>query len=226
VHQPIVTERRSLRQKNRLCDFVARYARSTGVPWDVQAQDELSGGRVMIVPRGYSSHLHMQLLQELAASKNKPYEMMFLVPPDLVTGEERRFALHDAWARWGIAVWDGTSPELRNEYPTKIEEHRLLQYDSCRGLEAWTTVCLDFDVFVDYKRLEATRYVAQAKLGEQLALRSDDETSRLLAQRWAMIPLTRAIDTLVITLRDAKSDTGKRLRSLHEQMPDFVTWLN
>ena len=51
----------------------------------------------------------------------------------------------------GINVWDGTSTDLRTQYAVNLNEHRLLQYESCRGLEGWTVINLDFDKFIDYK---------------------------------------------------------------------------
>ena len=41
---------------------------------------------------------------------------------------------------------------------------------------------------------------------------------------WSLMPLTRAIDTLVIVLRDANSEVGKGLKSIAESMSDFVSW--
>ena len=42
---------------------------------------------------------------------------------------------------------------------------------------------------------------------------------------WVMIPLTRAIDTLIITLNDCESDVGRTLRSIADENPDFITWM-
>ena len=40
-----------------------------------------------------------------------------------------------------------------------------------------------------------------------------------------MIPLTRAIDTIVITISDPTSETARLLKEISEDHPDFVSWL-
>jgi hypothetical protein len=226
-HKPIVYEKRSLRQKTNLCLFVERYASALGVPWDVEPQSELTGGRIIISPRSYDAELHQRLLKDCLDNGNRPYEMLFLAPPSLVgqLPHPHQFKLRDEWARWGIPLWDGTVRDLRAQYPSSVSEHRLLQYDSCRGLEGWTVVCLELDDFVAHKIATAPiNELRQTGAQLSLALRDDDEERRLYANRWSLIPLTRAMDTLVITLRNPRSETGQLLRNLALQMPDFVEW--
>ena len=50
----------------------------------------------------------------------------------------------------GIDIFDGTNTSNRHRYPTK-DIARLYQYDSCRGLESWVTVCYQFDELIKYK---------------------------------------------------------------------------
>jgi hypothetical protein len=226
-HKPIISEKRSLRQKTSLCAFVGHFAQANNVPWDVEPSEALTGGRVIITPQMYSPELHTRLYAACVAAGNKAYEMLFLAPPMLVDPQRRRFALQDEWARWqpAVRIWDGISPDLRSEYPQRVDEHRVLQYDSCRGLEGWTVVCLDFDDFVQYKHNTAP---AQLPIEAQktLPLRDEAEERALHAARWSLIPLTRAIDTLVITLRDPQSATARQLREIAAKMPDAVEWLS
>jgi hypothetical protein len=42
---------------------------------------------------------------------------------------------------------------------------------------------------------------------------------------WSLIPLTRAIDTVVITLRNPNSTYAQRLKTVAEKLPDFVEWI-
>ena len=41
---------------------------------------------------------------------------------------------------------------------------------------------------------------------------------------WALMPLTRPIDTLVITLSNTDSEVGKMLKKLADTYPDFIEW--
>ena len=53
---------------------------------------------------------------------------------------------------WGYSVWDGVDPDTRHSFPKNIEQLRVVQYESCRGLEGWTVVNLSFDEFYNVKR--------------------------------------------------------------------------
>jgi hypothetical protein len=223
-------EKRSLRQKVNLCRFQRQYADLVGVNWDLLPKDDLIGGKVIIVAREYEPNLHQQLIAECEQSGNKPYEMLFAVPPSLVVKEsmlgsnvERQFMLTQQWKEWGIPIWDGTSDKLRSAYPKNVDEFRLVQYESCRGLEGWTVVCLWMDDFIEYKKSTfADEQEGQVSLG----LQSEAEKRRDFAYKWSMIPLTRAVDTLVITLKDPKSEYAKILRQVAQQCQDFVEWID
>ena len=41
---------------------------------------------------------------------------------------------------------------------------------------------------------------------------------------WSLMPLTRPIDTLVITLKDPNSKVGQMLQQLANDYRDFVEW--
>jgi len=59
-----------------------------------------------------------------------------------------------------------------------------------------------------------------------MALRTRDEQTRIFATQWAMVPLTRAVDTIVITLRRADSELAKALKRVADNRPGIVQWLN
>ena len=41
-------------------------------------------------------------------------------------------------------------------------------------------------------------------------------TAKVLTYLWALMPLTRAIDTLVITLKDPNSEVGQIIKKMHD----------
>jgi len=59
----------------------------------------------------------------------------------------------------------------------------------------------------------------------ELALESFEEKRNRFVYLWALIPMTRAIDTLVITLKDKESYVAKVLREIYEENPDFIEWI-
>ena len=48
------------------------------------------------------------------------------------------------------------------------------------------------------------------------------QIARAVAWNWAMICLTRPIDTLVITVRDAETEPSRLLYSVAGALPDIV----
>ncbi len=225
-------EKRSLRQKQNLGRFIESFANEIDARWDLEPSDKLLGGRVIVVIGKYTKALHDRLVASSTAAKTIAYDHMFLAPPLLTKTEQMRngrttkvFALRDSFNSMGIRVWDGINTWDRTEYPTDVREHRVVTYESARGLEAWVVVCLAFDSFYDYK-LRHPYIVNQApeSEGTQLALGLPDseERVRALVNDWLLIALTRAVDTTVITLENRNSAAAKMVLQVAEQMKDFV----
>ena len=112
-------------------------------------------------------------------------------------------------------LFDGVDYANRTKYPTH-NECRLYQYDSCRGLEGWCVVCLNLDELVDYKKKTCTI--------DTNSLLSEEEQRKRYALLWTLIPLSRPIDTLVITLQNPQSEIGEILKDLCDSFSDFATW--
>ena len=224
-------EKKGLRQKVNLVNFVNRFAEKLDINWELESKKELIGGKVLISTKGYFQELHQRQFDLVNNNGNSSYEMMFLVPPSLVeryqkTDEfgksyiDKRFRQTKEYEERNIHFWDGTSKDLRTEYVVDLNQHRLLQYESCRGLEGWTVVNLDFDKFIEYKM-----QTFEEEETNELALESLEEKRRRFVYLWALIPLTRAIDTLVITLSNPNSYISKVLKEVYEENPDFVEWI-
>jgi hypothetical protein len=214
--------KKGLRQKVNLVAFVNKVAEKLNINWEVEPKEELIGGRIIISSSGYDQELHEQLYNECISKGNLAYEMMFLVPPSLVerNGKKRHFNGTESFNQMKIHLWDGTDTDLRTEYPIELNQHRLLQYESCRGLEGWTVVCLDFDQFIKYKM-----ETYEEENVNELALESFEEKRDRFVYLWSLIPLTRAIDTLVLTIKDKDSRIHGILREIYEENPDFIQWI-
>ena len=55
---------------------------------------------------------------------------------------------------------------------------------------------------------------------------TDDEILQNHANKWAMIPLTRAIDTLIIHINSSESFIGNILKEIHELHPEEIEWIS
>ena len=111
---------------------------------------------------------------------------------------------------------------VRSDYSISGDDARVLQYDSARGLEAWTVVCLEYDTFIEEKM---SHYKETNSTESMLIIESSEEKRIKFMLNWALIPFTRAIDTLIITLKDKSSQTGAVLKQIADENPDYITFI-
>lgn len=210
-----------LRQKYNIAKFVNAFSKEMGLDWHINPNINLRGGQVIIRSK-YDTKIHRKLT-DYCHSKNsncENYDILFLVPPQMVCHKRNKsyFKNIDTWKENGILVFDGTNDTLREQYSVNLDECRLYQYESCRGLEGWITICLQFDKLVEFKLKEAQ----DLPFNDSLELESPEERQRKYAYLWSLMPLTRAIDTLLITISDTSSDISTRLLKVARMYPDFV----
>ena len=213
-----------LRQKANIISFLNVFSKEMdALGGKILASDKMLGGRVRIIDSNRLYSVHTEEINRLKHSGNIAYDMLYLVPHTWVKKEYGNacFAKKDDFEKNGIFFWDGTNDIIRDSYSIRSDEIRILQYDSSRGLEGWTVVCVDFDVFVEEKYKE---YV-EGKV-DTLLLESPEERKKKYIYNWMMIPLTRAIDTLIITLKDIQSEMGKLLKNIADECPDYISWMD
>lgn len=217
---------RCLRMKANSALFVSDMARDLSLAdWDLEPNIEAVGGRVIIVEGDLAAdhRLFEHLRDEALALGNYPVDMLACVPPSLA-GEGAPEALcrpARTIANKGGKVWDGTSRDVREHFPTDREALRFVQYDLCRGLEGWTVINYGFDELWEYKYRQW--YLETHEHGGLFD--SADALAADHASRWAMIPLTRAMDTLVINVSIETSRMKETLRRIFLRREDFVEWL-
>ena len=107
----------------------------------------------------------------------------------------------------GFMFWDGTIGNKSELIPPSQNESRIIYYESCRGLEAWSVACFAMDKFFNQKREEPD---AEKYLIEDLFLNQDNEQRKnMFATTWLIMAMTRVIDTLYIQVNDRNSTFGK-----------------
>ncbi len=103
--------------------------------------------------------------------------------------------------------WDGTVEDKSQLIVPSPNESRVIYYESCRGLEAWTVACFALDKFFSQKREDPD---AEKYLIEDLFLNQNNEQRKsMYAAAWALMALTRVIDTMYIQINDRDSEFGK-----------------
>jgi hypothetical protein len=223
----IVKLKACLRMKAALARFVVYLAAALGLgEWDVVPNTDASGGRVIVIEGDYfaDKRHHDQLMRENEADGNQPVDMLVCVPPQLAirssSGESTGSVPGGILEEWGQEVWDAVAEDTRSGYPTSVKQLRLVQYDSCRGLEGWTTINLGLDEFYNYKRS-----IWRAPVPTDPGVFMDDPAlAHLFAARWVMIPMTRAIDTLVIQIGMENSPLREALLKTKHMCSEFMEW--
>lgn len=215
--------RKCLRMKANLAAFVGDIALTLGLDdWDLEPNAEAAGGRVIVVEGNLAAQPAWigELVAEARSLGNYPVDLLACVPPSLIAwnGCDAAAAIADH----GGSVWDGTARDVREHYPTDRGELRFVQYDSCRGLEGWTTFNYALDELWDYK---VRQWLAEGHEIDAL-LETREEAAARHAARWIMIPLTRAIDTLVINVGTAPGPLRDALGEVAGRRADFVQWID
>ena len=214
--------RQSVRMKSNLAAFTRFIAGELGVPgWDLGPNDQAPGGKVLLVEGDLlrAPALHNELFAEAVATGNSLIDCLYIVPPEIArAGADGLTPVARFLAREGINCWDGTSYDVRRDMPRDIAAPRIVQYESCRGLEGWTVFATGLDRFWEHRLQQAGRCAGQT-LGDA------DEAARQVAARWMMIPLSRAMDTLVISVARSDSEIGRLLDRAARALPDVVSWV-
>lgn len=213
---------RCLRMKKNLGVFANEVAAKAGLNWQVEPNDEAAGGKVIVLLGRYGDDpgLVEKLAEEARQTENDRVDFLHCVPASSVragaSGKRSDLAL--CLERFGYETWDAVDEAVRQDFPRSSNVFRVLQYESNRGLEGWTTVLDGFDEVLGQRSAQelAVRYSE----GDQVT--DPERQARLAAWRWAMISLTRPIDTLVVSLRDPEAEASRLLLGVAARHGDFV----
>jgi hypothetical protein len=212
---------RCLRMKRNLGLFANTVAGLAGLNWEIEPNDAAAGGKVILLRESYADHpdLVRELLEDARTKGNEPVDFLHCVPPSgVVSGADGRCSkLAMAMSKNGHETWDAVNEVTRLDYPRSTNQFRVLQYESSRGLEGWTTVLDELDKAWDGKR---SNWLAENAGVEHSG--NPDRMAAAAAWRWCMIGLTRPMDTLVITVSDAASIVGTLMSEAARRHPDFV----
>jgi hypothetical protein len=218
----IVPLTKSLRLKASLAETVGHLAEELEVAeWRIEPIPEAYGGRVHVVCGDILADSVPERFKSAGWKDGTlPIDTLLCVPPSWVveSGTRRESRVAQVLRMNGFKTWDAVESSLRDEYPTDPEQFRIVQYDSCRGLEGWTVFCFGIDEFFEHKRSHAS-----IPDSERLTLMFDpDVAASEFAKRWLMIPFTRAMDTLVLHVSREDSYVGQLLTQLHTRFPAQV----
>ncbi|MCA9017650.1 MAG: hypothetical protein KDA77_20165, partial [Planctomycetaceae bacterium] len=231
----------SLRTKGATCQIVGEIARDLGVKgWDLEPDPEIYGGRltILVEPHARSAmHRCLKLVDEdiERSERLQPSDNLICMPSSKMSGGTNYEWLFDrAIEDQNRNSWRGFDPDDRRQYVYDPSQLKAVRYNSCRGMEGWTAICLGLDAFFDFqiRNPRIDREELKKELEEQVGLFADSNLEDEFRKRafeyavnWIMIPLTRSIDHLVIHIANEQSRLGGILRAVSDRNPDAVEWL-
>ena len=219
--------KKCLRMKRNLSIFAKKVSDDADLGWNLEANENAPGGKIIITNNDYKQNvnLHNELVKELKDSKNENVDMLFCVPSNEVIKQDKNYSSHigNLLKSWGNEIWDGVNPNARMDFVRNVNNFRVVQYASCRGLEGWTVVLESFDIFLELKYKE--RYKQGLSEYEIESFQNIEDVSMKYAFRWGLIPITRPINTLVINLTNKDSLFGKKIIKIANQFEDFVEYI-
>lgn len=203
-----------LRMGQNLSRFVKEFCLDRGMSWNQEIEYSNFPGKITMVDGPYTKSLHEEIMAKHGEDGNQPIDALFCV----WDSRGSRPALIREFSEWGLDAWDGTTDEGKESFPTRYTQHRIVNYRSCRGLEGWTVVCSGLDTYL------GDRYRRGLKNPPSL-LMSPDEHAKQQATLSALIPLTRALNHLVIQFEG--NGTFKELcRKLYEKNHEYIRWIS
>lgn len=223
----------SYRQKENIIDFVNVLAKEYTINLQLKSHTSSKGvGKIILDLRNdhslYNFNQINQLLKYGKLNECSIYEsLMILVTSKYIDYESeesfkvdvtdhvvkenksinRTLREEEVFINNGISVWSGVSENKSKLQVPFQNQPRVISYDSCRGLEAWSVMCLDLDGFIEAKRNSDD---AQGYLADDLFL-SEEQRKDKYALIWLLMAFTRPIDTLYLDLRKRNNSISKKI---------------
>ena len=129
---------------------------------------------------------------------------------------------------YGYEVWDATGEVTRRNRPNSTRVMRVLNYESSRGLEGWSVFLHCFDKFWEAKMEEASNEYEKISSQQELfqsTYQTKEEWCKDFSGKWALIALTRSVDSIVIHIEDKESYIGRKLNKIYKEGDNFIHWL-
>jgi hypothetical protein len=198
----LVNLRISHRNKKDLTDFFNSFSKIhfNSKQWELKENRNLNGGNLILLnTKEYKKSFQIELDNKLIENKNSKYDLMFLTP-NKESDKDYAVIIRTKLDDWNYKSWiysgfnKTTEEESYSKFP--IDAYRIMNYQSCRGLEAWTLVIWNLDVIIQNIKFQHVKDFPET---------SESETIEQI-NNWLLMIFTRAIDTLVITFEDTESE--------------------
>jgi hypothetical protein len=213
-----------LRMKRNLCDFVLHVSTTSNVDWALKPNTKAGGGRVFVLKGSYASYpeKHNKLLKYAKEDGNAEIDFLLCVPYTTVTTTRgvKSSSLSEWLIREGFQCWNGLDDKTRKDFPRSKDQFRVVQYQSCRGLEGWVVVLEYLDEFWWHRYQQ--RIAEGLTPAEEMGFLDIEEVAIRYAWTQVIMAMSRPIDTLVITLKDTSSELAKSIINIAKLKNDYA----
>lgn len=199
---PPINLGQSFRQKMNLCLFINEFSEKIDFNRRIGINNELNGGGVLVFTRRYNiEDYKTQLKYCVKECKNAAYDLLILV-------NNKNDIFLNGLLEQGVPFHDGTNNKLKDKYPSNTDASRLYNYRSCRGLEGWIVIAQHLDLFIEEE------YSSKTEARKGLSL---EETRQEHIANWLYMIFSRAIDRLIITLKNPNTEYSKIILKIAEE---------
>jgi hypothetical protein len=206
----LVNLRISHRNKKDLTDFFNSFSKIhfDSKQWELKENRNLNGGTLILMNTiEYKKSFQIELDKKLLENKNSKYDLMFITPNKSADTDYSNIisAKLENW-NYKSFIYSSFNKNIEEESYTKfpIDAYRIINFQSCRGLEAWTLVIWNLDVIIKNIKFQFVKDFPET---------SELETIEYV-NNWLLMILTRAIDTLVVTFEDKESKEYQMIANL------------
>ncbi|MDB4108872.1 DEAD/DEAH box helicase family protein [Porticoccaceae bacterium] len=223
-NQNIIYLQDCLRMKRNLCDFVSSVSNVGDIEWTLKPNAKAGGGRVIVLKESYASYptMHAELIKNAKEDGNAEIDFLICVPHSTVkSGRDGKSSkLIELFISEGFKCWNGLNNEVRKDFPKSKDQLRVVQYQSCRGLEGWVVVLEYLDEFWIQRYKERLREGLTPS--EEKNFADIEEVATRYAWAQIIMAMSRPIDTLVITLKDSNSKLGLAIKNISSSRSDYI----
>lgn len=224
-----------------LCNFIAGHY---DISLDLEPLDSPDKGQVIIdlridMDEEPVSDLFNWCMNKGEVNQCSPYESLLIlvneydieykeVQEELIVNEYDNIELtpslfRNKWKYYMILndqidIWDGTLKNKSELIQPGFNQVRMIYYESCRGLEAWTTYYAGLDDFFEAKKLQD---IAEHFELDNIFLNNESRKAKYAAT-WILMALTRSVDTAFINLTNPESELYKLLMAYAHGHPDSI----
>ena len=212
--------KKCVRQKSSLAGFLKSMSVKFDSEWDGEIFTRASGGNLILNCGNFES---TGVFEDLATNCKmqgiENIDWLVMIPPSaVIQGAPKSTTISSFFNSKGFKALDLVEEKNRKEIYSDTEAFRVIQYESCRGLEGWVAVLYRFDDFLEMK------LNSQFNINTAIPYSFEDLDikSKQFVWNWFSMVFSRAMDTVVLNVNNPSYGIGRVIVDHCKQSLDTV----